>query len=129
MVSGSKPLPQVQIPNQIKCQMSIRIKTKSLHHELPLLCSAERLFVQVLRAAPLSAPSTEEVCAETAAADAVRAVPAAEWRRCAELRCLLLGKKVESATTFKVAAPALGGVGLAFACDIHWHGRLPVNFQ
>ena len=52
----------------------------------PLLCSAERLFVQVLRAAPLSAPPTGEgadACAVAAAADVVRAVPAPEWRRCA----------------------------------------------
>ena len=93
----------------------------------PLLCSAERLFVQVLRAAPLSTPPTEEACTVVAAADAVRAVPAAEWRRCAELRRLLLGQEGHSVAAggrlgFRVrvkvggaAARAHGGPALAAA--------------
>jgi len=86
--------------------------------------------VQVLRAAPLSAPPTGEgagACAVAAAADVVRAVPAAEWRRCAELRRLLLGQEGHSVAAggrlgFRVrvkvggaAARAHGGPALAAA--------------
>ena len=49
----------------------------------PLLCSAERLFVQVLRAEPLSAPPTEEVCAVAAAADVVSLI----YATCETISC------------------------------------------
>ena len=71
-------------------QTSKPIDAASCTPARPLLATAERLFVQLLRASPLELPagsSAEEI--DTAVAAAIQAVPAAGWRRGAELQARL----------------------------------------